>query len=446
MNRTFLLGAAAFLSAAAAHAQTTGSMTGGGAFNTDYPPEMHKFNIGSGGAGLPPLPPGPSATFSTYFAVGSGQGQLAFLSDDLTCDADSPPYGNGGGCQGPAGGAGNTVSYAASDVAFDAAQIASWATASFGQTAAANLIQLPSMGVGVAIPVDNAATRANGALTLSDDDLCGVFSGAITDFSQIADSVTTPKPGPITVFYSTQEEGPSFWLTAHLAAVCNGNNSAITFAPTTDFASLFAGGVPGNFVPEAGNAAMASAMAGCGGSLPTGLGYLTPDYTTIDPKSQARIGCKLNGSNRSPLVVAGLDVGATPYIPTVANIARGLTSAVLGSDLVPPGNAGAGADPANWAPVVQTVSAGYPIVGYTLLDFAQCYADPTVSAAIPLFLADHYGARHYQSIENANGFVTLKQVAKTKYFATIKNNILANKRGWGDDIGDAAVCGGKKGR
>jgi phosphate transport system substrate-binding protein len=451
MNRATLLGVVALAGIpAAAHAQSL--ITGGGSITTGntYPPEYSKFNPGSGAFRRPAPPP---ATFDTYWAADSAIGQEAFLNDDLSCDIDAVTGANGGACTGQDGAPGNTVSYAASDIALSPTQIDSWATSPFGQSVAGNLIQLPSMGAGVAIPVVNPAIMSNGALTLSDNDLCGIFSGLITNFDQITDSATTPAPGAFQLVYRTDGDGATFWLTNHLAAVCNGGNSNIVFTPTTNFASLFPGGTPpANFVATAGGAALASYMAGCSGPVQFALGYDTPDYTTIDPKSGASIACRTQmspGSSvapKSPLVAAGLQVAGNAYTPTVANIALGLSNPQIGSDLKPPQNAIEGANPALWAPIVQTVNVGYPIVGYTSFNFAQCYADPNVGAALILFLKDHYTQARYGTIENANGFVTLQQLKKSGYLADVEHNLLANKRGWNDNIDNPTACAGEAGR
>jgi len=450
MFRTILLGAASLACLATfAHAQS--QILGGGstATNNVLINEYSKFNPGSAVPDRQLPPQMPPAMFSTYWAAGTPVGQQAFFADDLTCDIDAVTGANGGACVGPAGG-GNTVSYAASDAVFSSAQLATWATSSFGQSAARNLIQLPSMGAATAIAVENSAISTNGALTLSDHDLCGVFSGRITDFSKITDSAVTPAPGAITVFVRTDSAGTSFWLTNHLAAVCNPGNSNISFTATSQFASLFQGSLPGNFVGLAGDNTVPSAMAGCDGAVPSALGYVSPDYTTIDPKSGARLSCPIGGSNRSPLLVAGIFTGATAFTPTFKNIAKGLESPVIGTHLKPPGSASLAADPQNWVPIVQTVKTGYPIVGYTIFDFAQCYADPNVPAALtsyisggvtePGFLQLHFGNKSYQKIENQNGYATLHQTAKTKFYASILANMLANTNGWNTDIGDVGVC------
>jgi hypothetical protein len=118
----FLGLSAAAIPAKSAHAQATGggSTTG----YPTYPLEMNKYNTGSG---LDPRrPTTPPATFSTYWNAGSGIGQEAFLNDDLSCDVNAVTGQNLGACSGAAGASGNTVTYAASDIALSAAQIDAW--------------------------------------------------------------------------------------------------------------------------------------------------------------------------------------------------------------------------------------------------------------------------------------------------------------------------------
>jgi ABC-type phosphate transport system substrate-binding protein len=443
MTRTHLLGAASAAALAClstvTHAATKPGIFGGGSTlaQFSYIDEQSVFNGTS-----------PAATFSTYWESGSGTGQQAFINDDLTCDIDKVTGNNGGACVGPDGGAGNTVDYGASDATLSASQISSWATSSFGQAAAGDLIQLPSMGVGIAIPVNNPAITANNELTLSNKDLCEIFSGKITNFNQITDSKTTPTAGAFNVVYRSDGSGTSFLLTSHLAAVCSKANSNITFTATTTFASLFAT-VPPAFIAEKGSSGVANEMAGCNGALPDAFAYVSPDFTTVDPSSDATIGCTVNGSNKSPLVVAGIvSNNGTAYIPTVQYIESGLLhpKAGTGQNLTPPGNAADGANPALWVPVEPITTAGYGIVGYTTFDLAQCYANASVGKAIIQFLKDHYQNTSFESIENNNGFVTLLQSNASKFLTTINQNILANTNGWNDNIDNATACAGLAGR
>jgi hypothetical protein len=173
---------------------------------------------------------------------------------------------------------------------------------------------------------------------------------------------------------------------------------------------------------------------------------VTPDYTTVDPKSGARLSCQVQGSDRSRLVVAGLFVAGTPYTPTVANIAAGLAHAATGQHLSPPQTRQDGADPMQWVPLVSTVKVGYPLVGFTTFDFAQCYADKNVALGEKAFLKLHYAGAGYAAIEHANGFATLGDVQANGFLADIEANMLANRNRWQTDIADAAACAGKSGR
>ncbi len=432
MTRTHLLGAAsaAALALLSTHSFAASTITGGGSTlaEYDYTTEFPLYNSMTTGA-----------MFAAYIASGSGAGQAAFLLDDLTCDTNKVSGNNGGNCSGPAGAPGNTVDYGASDATLSSTQISAWATYQFGQPAAGNLIQLPSMGVGIAIPVQNSAIKSNGALILQDNDLCGVFSGKITDFSQLSvnKGETAPTPGPITVVYRSDGSGTSFLLSNHLSAVCNSGNSNITFTATTTFASLFPNGTPpSNFIGEKGSGGVAAELA----TLPSAMGYISPDFTSIDPNS--------NAPSHS-LIVASVLLGRVAELPTTKNISAGLARPKQGQNLTPPKNAQEGANPALYVPLIQLVGAGYPIVGYTTFDLAQCYADPTVAAGIIAFLKDHYTNASYLAIENNNGFVGVSKSGASKFLPVILNHILSNKNthpAWNDDIQDKTACAGLVGR
>jgi phosphate transport system substrate-binding protein len=435
MTRTHLLGAASAVALAclsnvnAFAAQST--IAGGGSTlaQYDYTAEFSLYNSGTNAK---------QATFGTYYESGSGAGQSGLLNDDLTCDINKVTGNNGGNCTGGSGVGqpGNTVDYGASDATLSSAQISAWATYPYGQPAAGNLIQLPSMGVGIAIPTQNSKVTGNGTLILSDADLCGVFSGKITDFSglTLGKGSVTPAAGPITIVYRNDGSGTSFLLTNHLSAVCTSGTSNITFTATTTFQSLFPNSTPpANFIGEKGSSGVATELA----ALPSAMAYLSPDFTTLDPNS---------GAPKNTLVVAAVLNGKTAETPTTKNIIAALARPVLGQNLTPPTNATQGANPALWVPLIQTASAGYPIVGYTTFDLAQCYADKTIGAGIIAFLKDHYAKAPYLSIESNNGFVGITNTGANKFLTAINAAILTNKDGWHTDIQDATACKGLAGR
>ena len=204
------------------------------------------------------------ATFTPYLPnVDSTIGLSGFLRDDFTC------LQNDGSCSGdcpqPNCYPGPLPDdYAANDIPVSAQTISVWAISGVGQPFSGNFIQIPSMGYGVAIPVVNPAVSKNGGATLSDNDLCGIFSGKLTDFSQITDAGVIWS-GPITVtYYASQGQGITFTLTDHLNTVCNSSNSNIMFTAQFSFASEFSSNhvpVPSNFVALSGSAGIADYLA-----------------------------------------------------------------------------------------------------------------------------------------------------------------------------------------
>ena len=369
MSRSRLLGAASAAAlasfAATSHAYAAQpQIQGGGSTLAQYQyiNEFSTYNASVTGAN--------AAVFATYWESGSGAGQSAFLNDDLSCDTNKVTGNNSGSCSGiaptgvnPATGGPNYVDYGASDSTLSSTQIATWATYSFGQAQAGNLIQLPSMGVGVSFPVINKSVKTNGAVSLSDTDLCEIFSGGYTDFSQITDSVSLKKvankyaAGTINVIYRGDGSGTSFLLTSHLANVCTSADTApgFTFTATTTFASLFnAGNGGGSFTKNAaglyvvvtglGPNSQNNGPKGSGGiatqmeDAPTvgQISYLSPDFTTVDPKSNATV----NGAP-STLLVASVLLGTTPELPNVTNISNALAhpKAGTGTNTNPPSTA-----------------------------------------------------------------------------------------------------------
>jgi phosphate transport system substrate-binding protein len=448
MSRTHLLGAA---SAAALACLTTASFAkapktpiyGGGSTlaQFDYIAEFASYNAASSNK---------EATFSTYWEAGSGTGQKAFLNDDLSCDIDHVTGANGGNCTGAAGVAGNTVQYGASDATLNSTQIATWATSSFGQSAAGNLIQLPSMGVGIAIPVNDTNITKNGQATFSDNDLCGIFSGLITDFSQITDSAKAPAAGQFKFVYRLDSAGPTYIITEHLSHACNASNTkpGVTFSAVTTFASLFTslGGISTvipNSVGETLNNGVADYLAGLSsGPVPQAIGYTSPDWTSITPNSPQ----VLSNGQPSPLLVAGLKNGSKSYTPTVLNIISALAHVTVGTNLTPPTDAAEGANPALWIPTIQAVSTGYPIVGYGTFDLPQCYANATIQKGVLAFLKDHYTSTTYKGFQQDSGLVPVNKSGAAKFLTAVTKNILANKSSWNTNIGNPTACAGLAGR
>jgi hypothetical protein len=388
------------------------------------------------------------ATFGTYWGSGSGVGQQAFIQNDLTCDINKVTGNNSGKCSNTPGGA-NAVHYGTSDSVLSTAQVATWSTSTWGQSAAGNLIQLPALGTGPAIITNDTNITSNGQLQLSDNDLCGIFSGLITDFSQLTDTGSfKPAPGGIQVVYRIDSSGPTQMLTNHFSAVCNTSNTkaGITFTATTTFATLFPGGVAA-FIPNSFGVTLSSGMANymaglSNGPVPQAIGYVSPDWTSITPNSPE----VLQNGLPSPLLVGAIYNGAAAFLPTVANIIKGLANVKTGTNLTPPANATDGANPLKWVPTVQVVKTGYPIVGYGTFLFPQCYQTAADATAVKAYLVKHYTGAPYKSIQSNNGLVPIPNSGTAKFITAIQKNITTNKNGWKTDIGNTTACAGLAGR
>ena len=390
--------------------------------------------------------------FGTFWGSSSGTGQTAFLNNDLTCDINKVTGANGGNCSNTPGGA-DTVHYNVSESTLNTTQVGVWSTSTWGQSAAGNLIQLPSIGTGLAIPVVDTNITKNGQLELTDNDLCEIFSGGYTDFSQITDSGTfKPAAGKITVAYRSDSGGTTGVLTEHLSKVCTvGTNSNITFTATTTFATLFSGGIPpANFAGEKGNGGIANYLAGLSGTAVTqALSYVSQDWTSIPvaPDNQ------LTNGARPELLVAAVFNGTKAYTPTIASLKLAFAHVSVTANGVtnPPSTAAEGANPLNWVPVIQKVSSGYPLVGYGTLDFAQCYGTKPIQTGIVQYLKDHYKNASYKTIQTNNGIVAIANTPVAKFLTTVEDHIIANvssgsSPAWNINIGNATACAGKVGR
>jgi ABC-type phosphate transport system substrate-binding protein len=472
MSRYHLLGAAsavalACLSTGAFAQESTTAITGGGSTlaEFDYFQEFSIFNAAqaAGAAIFDNTDGATTADQSLYWASGSTAGQASFLQDQLSCDATKVLSTEV--CGTVVGGA-NSVDYGASDAVLSASQISGWATSAVGQSVAGDLIQLPSMGVGIAIPVVNSKLVANGGITLTDNDLCGIFSGKITNWNQTSAygtgkmAGTTLAAGAITVVYRSDGSGTSFLLLNHFSSACTTTNSNFKFpiTPSTTFTTVFTSAgatVPANFVGESGSQGVAGELSGLNGAVTSAIGYISPDFTDLYYSTTNAV---LSNGAKSKLYVAAVKAtgAGTAYTPTLANITSGLNhvtkvNTTLGGPTTAPATAAEGANPQNWVPLPIAVSTGYPIVGYTTFDFAQCYASAKIAAGIESFLKGHYTATTSYATQMANnGFVTIAESGAKTFPLAILNHIVQNvgttKTAWNININNATTCKGKTGR
>lgn len=367
-----------------------------------------------------------ASTLFSYDGVGSGAGQTAFLNNDITqFNNSATQYGTI---------VGSTVHFGASDAALTSAQVSTY-NMNLGSTADGPLIQIPTFGTPITIPFNNSGASKKG-LTLTDSQVCGVFSGLITNWNQLSSTAT---PGPITVVYRSDSSGTTFLLSQHLKYACNANNSNFVqpIVPTKTFITLFANSTPpGNFVGESGSSQVAPELENTSNSI----GYLSPDYTSI-----AKNGGSGNGTN---LLVASVvnSTDGVAYQPVPKNTTTGLANAIAAdSSNVSPPSKSASSDPTMWIPMIGDTSKGYPIVGYTTVELSSCYADATAGMDIVNFFTTFLGKSSYATIETENGFVPLVNSGASKFVTAIDKTFFSNKLKLNLNV-DGSECMAGKGR
>jgi phosphate transport system substrate-binding protein len=365
-----------------------------------------------------------------YALVGSGAGARGVLCND--------------GSQ--LNTAGVTVHYGASDNPLTAAQITAWNTnaAQSGGCAVQNggkatggpLMQIPTIGTPITFAYNTVRQTANGGLTFTDAQLCGIFSGKITSWTDAALSGISTKnapTGPITVVYRTDGSGTSALFTAHLNAVCTPATSNISFTSTQTFAQLFSP-VPSNFVGASGSGAVAAAIglnAALNGGTVTGtsgaIGYISPDFTQIASIHRGGLFPPV-----AKVVNSHLPAGPTAAVlPDFADTTAALQKAALpsGSDLQ---------DGTKYVPTIADPTVGYPVVGYTTWIMPTCYQDNNVVNGIYEFFSQIYTAPDYVSVIQQQGFVQLPSTL----VALLNNNIFGNNNGFNIDVQDTNICVG----
>ena len=421
---------AAALSFGTAHAQTTINAGGSSLAAPTYIAEFQAYTKLN-----------PKVLFN-FAAVGSGGGQIAFLTNNITTFSSPPAgtltYGTIVGTQ---------VDIGASDATLSASQLTNPATGSYGtapngSTADGPAIQIPTFGVPITMAYNESKVPTTAGLTLTDSQICGVLSGKITDWHTLVSTI--PAGTTINVTYRSDGSGTSFLTTQHLNAVCNATNSNFPVLPvpiskyfiTTGTTTGALPTAPANFTGESGSANVAANLVATAGSF----GYLSPDYTSIAPLS----------ANTTTLRVAKVKnplAGNVAYAPTVVNTQLALSHVGPGStNATAPATLAAAMDPQNWVPAVPQTTAGYPIVGYTTMDLSTCYANKTAGTAIIKFLTAEYNTASFVTIIKNNGFAPLANTAAAPYKTAVLNTFLGNTSGYNLNIDNATTCASYAGR
>jgi phosphate transport system substrate-binding protein len=369
----------------------------------------------------------PAYATITYFGVGSGAGQSAFLSNNSALLSPSVSA---------------TVDFGNSDAPLTTVQISAY-QAGRARTDGP-LIQIPYLitpitiplvispaGTGPALPGSTTATVA-----LNDADLCGIFSGAFTNWNQVTnpDSGSKYPAGPITVVYFSDNSGETDLLTAHLAKVCPFPSGTaanpVTFVETQNFASLF-WTIPSNFRSASGSGGVSNLLVDLRSAGMPAISYLSPAWTNtfLAPSSALAAARQLS--------VASLRNASTntDFVPTFQNATAAIGTVAAPGPIV-------ARNPASWVPNASNPSTGYPISGTSQIILSQCYANhgnaPLVNAAMVDFLNVHY--RSNSSLLHGNGF----DVVPANFLAAITNDFLTSTNVLG--IGNPTTCGAIVGR
>ncbi|NIE55855.1 MULTISPECIES: substrate-binding domain-containing protein [unclassified Burkholderia] len=370
-----------------------------------------------------------NATF-TYYSVGSGAGQNAFLNNQ--------PTFFGAGVTG-------TVHFANSDAALAATQISTY-KAGLGTTNGP-LIQIPYIVTPITVPVVNgpAVTSTTTpqttpgqahSIALNDDDLCGIFSGKLTNWNQVINPETNAAyttSAPIKVIYRSDGSGTTELLTRHLAAVCTTGNTAsgVSFVDSLTFTASFPGGVPANFTAASGSGGVRTQLVSLQSAGTAAVAYLSPDYTNTFLAPQSTVVTSA-GAFQLPIASLVNKVDSKYYAPTYAN-----ASTALGT-VAPPSNKLAASNQANWVPNAGNPASGYPVSGTSQIILSQCYANAAVKTNVHDFLNNHFTNASYASVVHGNGFDTVP----SSYQTAISNDFLSNASGYNLDIGNTSVCTG----
>jgi phosphate transport system substrate-binding protein len=288
-------------------------------------------------------------------------------------------------------------------------------------------------GAGVAL----AGAGPGGSLNLSRKTFCGIFSGHINkwnDASLVADNPgLSTATGAIKVVHRSDGSGTNFIFTNALIRQCESPTGpgGVPFGIDDSAAGMFSYEFPwldasasdavgrcpapgpmhiganavswpdagavnacgvavttaGTFVGASGNGGVLGLMDPAGGAANNGtIGYLTPDFTSLTigggvPVANLQNEYDLNlgtGTFITPSA-ASATIAMTSLIPTFADDAARANPLAWSSQLAQPN---------------PTVKGAYPISGFTMFGFSQCYASANDLTALFGYIKFHYNVSH----------------------------------------------------
>lgn len=213
-------------------------------------------------------------------------------------------------------------------------------------------VEFPAVAGAIAIAFNKTGVDS---LSLTDAQVCQIFSGQITDWNQISSA-----SGPISVVFRSDGSGTTFGFSNHLSAVCAGTASqhfVTDQAFTNVVTKFFPSGVPSGWNGQSGNQNVADTVTNTDGTI----AYV--EAANVQFNTLALINGKdpLADFGNAPLPISSTSIknnfainGADP------TTGRPLTTAISGA---PSTQCIALVDPSAYA----NPSSGYPIVAVSYL-------------------------------------------------------------------------------
>jgi ABC-type phosphate transport system substrate-binding protein len=437
-----------------AHAATTGLFGGGSTLvEKAYRDLFNAYGSTAGGdlcAGL--ATPCPTSHYNAavellYVGVGSGNGVKAldayssqlYVTNEKTPDAVPTPsgrdfknfYGTGMGASWvPGTGVGPyypKVTFSGSDNILGSSDVTAVAALGKGP-----VIQIPGVVAAIAVPFHPTANwnpkgvkpvGGSSQVQLSTNTWCGIFTGAITDWSDAAITKDNKNvqlgKGKITVVYRNDSSGTTFIFSNALLNQCGTQahpltasthpvpdqwikDNGLTFtnkAPywqsnTSFFVNVFkANHLPANFINNEALTGVTGGASGSGGVKKAiqgtvgSIGYVSPDFVQpVDKTGPAAANLQTFASHS----VKGTPVYIAPT-PSAATLA--LRSATPPTFTGASTAQSAAANPLNWGAVEPRPAnqAAYPIAGFSFIDLYSCYSSAADVAGLVGTTAGQYG-------------------------------------------------------
>jgi phosphate transport system substrate-binding protein len=325
-----------------------------------------------------------------YGGTGSGSGRNVFIGAAAVPGTVSyTPSTNGAvcvpsvaPCQGaPVPYAQGSVSFAGTDVPLTSAELATYNTNQAPTRGPA--IQVPSSFGGIAVAY-NPTGGAVGTFNLATADLCRIFDGTFSSYSQLsAASSTGGATGPIVVQIRSDSSGTTNGFTSFLANACPAAiggpyflSAGVNTFPAAVPLPALTGPNYSNFIRSSGNTAVTNAI----GSASGGLGYIEASFTNLfqppstaipNPPAAARLQVGGNGAFVPPLTV---NVRAAIASGLTLNLVAGQTKVYTVGGLV-----------SSIPSVIPTAATAYPITVPTYILLYSNYSQatsPNVVAAL----------------------------------------------------------------